>query len=287
MTENRKKVRELLADITRKDVCIAFSGGVDSSLLLKLALAEAKRHDTTVYAVTFDTQLHPSCDIQIARAVAGEMGARHQVIEVDELANPAILKNPVDRCYLCKKELFARLLEFADSKNIRTVLEGTNRDDDFQYRPGIRAVEELGVLSPLRVCGLSKREIRTWAKELGIAVADRPSTPCMATRLPYGTVITAEILKRIESGEEFLKTFGFQNVRLRVHGDIARVELDRGAFIEAVDRSEEILTELKKLGFTYVTLDLEGFRSGSMDKNRNSSDGASSCPPSELLRKKL
>ena len=266
LTENREKVREMLADLTREDVCVAFSGGVDSSLLLKIALTEAKRHGTAVYAVTFDTQLHPSCDIQIAREVAGQMGARHQVIEVDELANPEILKNPVNRCYLCKKELFGKLLACAESKNIRRVLEGTNRDDDFQYRPGIRAVEELGVLSPLRVCGLSKQEIRTWAKELGITVADRPSTPCMATRLPYGTVITADILKRIECGESFLKTLGFRNVRLRVHGDIARVELDRESFHEAANRAEEILTALKELGFTYITLDLEGFRSGSMDR---------------------
>ncbi len=266
LTGHREKVREMLSELTKEDVCIAFSGGVDSSLLVKLALLEAGRHGTSVFAVTFDTHLHPSCDARIARQVAEQMGARHQVIAVNELANPEILKNPVNRCYLCKKELFEKLLEFAESNNIRTVLEGTNRDDDFQYRPGIRAVEELGVISPLRACGFTKQEIRAWAKELGIAVADRPSTPCMATRLPYGTVITAGLLEQIERGEEFLKAFGFQNVRLRIHGDLARLELDRESFVMAADRADEIVEGLKNLGLTYVTLDLEGFRSGSMDK---------------------
>lgn len=257
----------MLAEVTTEDVCVAFSGGADSSLLLKLTLMAAGKHGTNVVAVTFDTQLHPSGDVGIARRVAEQMGAEHQVIQVDELSNPEILKNPKDRCYLCKKELFGQLRTFAKSRGIQTILEGTNYDDNFQYRPGIRAVEELGVLSPLRAGKLTKQEVREWAKELGIAVADRPSSPCMATRLPYGSEITRGILTHIEEGEAFLKTFGFQNVRLRVHGDIARLELDMDSLEEAVNNADEITAALKELGFAYVTLDLEGFRSGSMDKN--------------------
>lgn len=262
----KQTLREQLELLTKEDTCLAFSGGVDSALLLSLLCSNAKEHGTRVYAVTFDTILHPRNDLNISRQVAKEMGAVHQVIAVNELEQPKIVNNDRERCYYCKKSLFDGLLKFAGENGIRHVIEGTNYDDLSQYRPGIRAVSELGVLSPLKEAGLTKAEIRSWAKELGISVAGRPSAPCMATRLPYGTRIEPELMAAIEKAEELIKTLGFQNVRVRVHDQIVRLEVDAEQLTKVIEAKEQITSGLKSLGFHYITLDLEGFRSGSMDE---------------------
>ena len=246
-------------------MCLAFSGGIDSSLLLKLCQDAATEHGTKLYAVTFDTVLHPKADRETACRVARETGAIHQVLTIDELSQKEIRFNPKDRCYLCKKELFSALLTFARENGASVVLEGTNKDDEKQYRPGIRAVQELGVKSPLREAGFTKEEVRSFARDLGISVAERPSTPCLATRLPYGASIDLNLLSRIGEGEAALRSLGLRNVRIRVHGDILRLELDGEAFPYVLEHREQILTILKKIGVPYLTLDLEGFRSGSMD----------------------
>ncbi len=270
LQEKEKQLAAVMDEYGKEPVCLAFSGGVDSSLLLKLACAAARRHGTKVWAVTFDTMLHPVCDLENARKVAKEMDAAHVVLSVDELEQEELRNNPVNRCYLCKRRLFLRLQEFAGEKGCSLLLDGTNADDLKEYRPGLAALKELGVKSPLAACGLTKKEVKALAGKYGISAASRPSAPCMATRLPYGARLDYDLLKRIEEGEEFLKKELFSegkpgNVRLRVHGDTARLETDARQFAAVLEKKERIAKRLKELGFTYITLDLEGFRSGSMD----------------------
>lgn len=263
--KHTEQLKQMMDEYGKQPVCLAFSGGVDSSLLLKMLSDSCGKYGNPVYAVTFDTMLHPACDMENAGKVAKEMKAVHVVLQVDELELEEIKNNPVNRCYLCKHHLFQILKEFAAEKNITCLMDGTNEDDLHVYRPGIKALGELGIESPLARCHMTKAEVKKLAAEYGITSASRPSTPCMATRLPYGTKLDYDLLKRIEEGEAFLKTILSGNIRLRVHGDTARLEIDEGQMEEALKCRREITAALKKEGFTYVTLDLEGFRSGSMD----------------------
>lgn len=264
-TTRKQQLEARMRQLATEDICLAFSGGVDSSLLLKAAADAAERTGRTVYAVTFDSRLHPSCDLEIARRVAGELGGVHEIIHVDELEQAQIRSNPVDRCYLCKRHLFTRLLQLAEERGIRYVVDGTNEDDIHVYRPGIRALKELGIISPLAELHITKAEVKALAAEYGISVASRPSTPCMATRLPYGSALDYEVLKRIADGEAYLRSRIPGNIRLRLHGDIVRLELDPACFERFLEGRQETVRELKKMGFLYITLDVEGFRSGSMD----------------------
>lgn len=261
----KEKLQKKLLEYTQKDVCVAFSGGVDSSLLLVMVCEAAGENDTKVYAITADTALHPKADLEIARKVLARTSAVHEVLRIDELTVPEIKFNPINRCYLCKKELYTRMLEFAEKMDCAYLLEGSNGDDLHVYRPGLLAVRELGVKSPLAEYGITKEEVREMAKEYGIPVAARPSAPCLATRLPYGTEIDMELLKRIDLAETAIKEMGYRNVRVRVHGEIVRLEMDLTSFEMVLEQREQILAVLKNQGFRYVTLDLEGFRSGSMD----------------------
>lgn len=262
---DREMLQARMRELVSEDICLAFSGGVDSSLLLKVAADAAAETGKKVYAVTFDSRLHPSCDLRIARQVAGELGGIHQVMEVDELEQEEIRMNPVNRCYLCKRHLFMTLKKLAGEKGIRRILDGTNEDDMHVYRPGIRALKELGIISPLAELHITKEAVKGMASEYGISVASRPSTPCMATRLPYNTRIDYDVLDRIAQGEAYLRDVLPGNVRLRLHGGIARLEVDNEAFARLLDMRADVVRQLKGLGFTYVALDLEGFRSGSMD----------------------
>lgn len=271
--EHHEKLKEILREYAKNDVMVAFSGGVDSSLILKLTCEAARETGKKVYAVMLHTMLHPSGEVIEARKTAEEMGAIFLVLQVDELENAGIEENPVNRCYLCKKYLFQKLQEKAQELQVTEVLEGTNEDDMHVYRPGIAAVHELGVRSPLLEAGLTKREVRALAGKYQMEVSTKPSTPCLATRFPYGTALTYEAMRRVEQGEEFLKTLGFYNVRLRVHGDIARIETDKEVFGRLLEQREEIIAVLKKLGYQYITIDLEGFRSGSMDDQISEKEG--------------
>lgn len=246
-------------------MCVAFSGGVDSSLVLIMACEAAVKAGRKVYAVTMDTVLHPKADVEIAKKVLARTEAIHEILTLDELTVPEMHNNPKLRCYFCKKALYTRMLDFAREKGAEIMLEGSNEDDLHVYRPGLQAVKELGVISPLADCGITKAEVRALAAEYDIPVANRPSTPCLATRLPYGAELDLELLKRIDEAENYLKKFGWRNVRLRVHGEITRLEVDKKVFAEVLEHGEEIIKHLKDMGFRYVTLDLEGFRSGSMD----------------------
>ncbi|MEZ3486632.1 MAG: ATP-dependent sacrificial sulfur transferase LarE [Lachnospiraceae bacterium] len=264
--EKKKEIiRQKMKEYASEDLIVAFSGGVDSSLLLKLACDAAKEAGRKVYGIFLHTMLHPVKEAEAARRVAEETGAFFSVLEIDELEGAGIADNPVDRCYRCKRYLFQEILKEAEKLGVPRILEGTNEDDLHVYRPGIRAVRELGIISPLADAGFTKEEVRRMADECGISVSRRPSTPCLATRFPYGTHISYDEMRKVEEGEAYLRELNLYNVRLRVHGSIARIETDLKDLGIVLARREEVAESLKKLGYTYVTLDLEGFRSGSMD----------------------
>ncbi len=263
--ERVEKLNQHITSLCNEDVIVAFSGGVDSSLVLKLAAEKTKANNTKVYAVTVHTKLHPVGDLEVAKKVAEETGAIHKIFEVDELNSAGILNNPEDRCYLCKKFIFTQLVSFAAELKVKNILEGTNADDLNMYRPGIKALKELDIISPLAKAGLTKQDIRSLAKEYGITVANRPSAPCMATRFPYNTALSYEKMEQLEKGENYLRELGFYNVRIRLHDDIARIEVDDNDMDKFMSLRKNIISYIKSLDFAYVTLDLEGFRSGSMD----------------------
>lgn len=269
MTYDEKKaaLKAYIAQLASRDIVLAFSGGVDSSLLLKMCCEATACHGTKVYAVTIHTQLHPMNDLEISKRVAKEMGAEHLVIRVDELDEADIVMNPVDRCYRCKRVLFQKLKDQATAIGAGCVIDGTNEDDMHVYRPGIKALGELGVVSPLAKFGITKQEVRRLAEEYGVSVAQRPSTPCMATRFPYGTKLSYEAMRKVDEAEQWLRGKGFYNVRLRIHGHVARIEVDKDDMTRLVAISDEVVDKLKSFGYDYITLDMEGFRSGSMDIN--------------------
>lgn len=265
MNDQLKRLNERMDELTKKNVCIAFSGGVDSSLLLKTAAVAAEKNRTQVYAVTISTRLQPWEETEHAQKVAGECGVEHHILAIDESRNEDILKNSTERCYWCKRFLFQALKNWAGLHSAEYILEGSNADDRKMYRPGLRAIEELGVFSPLAELDITKQEVRQMAHELGISTASRPAAPCMATRLPYGTPLDFEAMERLAKGEQEMRGMGFDVVRLRLHGDIVRVEVAKEKLSDALDRRRDITEMLRTLGFRYITLDLEGFRSGSMD----------------------
>lgn len=295
IAEKYKALKKKMESFAQEGIVVAFSGGVDSALLLKMACMAAEG-EGRVYAVTVQTRLHPAGDLKRAGKIAAEFGAVHKVLSMDELRETGIETNPVNRCYLCKKCLFQQVKALAAELGAGCILEGTNGDDLLQYRPGIQALKELQIISPLADCGLSKAEVRKLAEQLGISVSNRPSAPCLATRLPYGMPISYELLAKIDEGEQFLRELGFYNVRLRVHdltdeinagfheknaegrkeggrragvkekSLLARIEVDRKDLPKLLENGEKTVEKLKSLGFSRATVDLEGFRSGSMDE---------------------
>jgi uncharacterized protein len=245
-------------------VLVAFSGGVDSTLLLKAAVEGLGER---ALAVTASSPIHAAFEVEEASCLAREIGARHRVIEADPLASEHVAGNPPDRCYHCKKGLFSSLLELAREEGLSAVVEGSNEDDRGDYRPGMKALAELGVRSPLREAGLTKAEIREISRELGLPTWDKPPYACLATRIPYGERLTPERLRRIDAAEQFLRDVGLKQVRVRDHGQVARIEVSE-AEAELVMREENrtrIAARLRSLGYDFVTLDLEGYRSGSMN----------------------
>lgn len=262
-----KRLVDYFIPHVHEGICMAFSGGVDSSVLLAAACKAVKEtgSDKAVLAVTFATRLHPHGDTAEAAELARSLGAIHKIIEIDEFSDTRISENPRNRCYLCKSLLFQSLLATGAENGYTFFCEGSNLDDTKVYRPGIQAVRELKVASPLIECELTKAEIRRLAAGEGLSVASKPSTPCMATRLPYDTHFDYELLDRINEGETWLRQMDFYNVRLRFHEPILRIEIDKPDFNRFITLHEDIIHKMKSLGFKYITLDLEGFRSGSMD----------------------
>jgi uncharacterized protein len=260
--EKLTALQKYILEIGSGGLCIAFSGGVDSTLLLKAASQVLGEKLT---AVTFSSRLSPKIEIDEAQKLAKQYHVRHYTLEFDEFEDERILGNPPERCYLCKKYIFTKLLAFCAKYDLGAVADGTNADDLTQHRPGLRALRELRIYSPLAVCGFTKQEVRTLAADLGVAVHNKPSAPCLATRIPYGTRLTDELLKRVESSEQYLSSLGLKGCRVRAYDQLARIEVQTADFSLLLQSKDEIISQLKSLGFVYITLDLDGFRSGSMD----------------------
>ncbi len=266
-----QQLKKHMQDLAKEDVIVAASGGVDSSLLVKLAADAAKETGRTVYAVTMEMMLQPRKDPDARKSLAETLGAQMIILPIDdqELEKAGILENPLDRCYRCKSLLYQAVLAKGKELGTDVVLDGTNADDLNAYRPGLAAVLELGIRSPLAEIGFTKSEVRRLAKELGIPTAEKPAAPCLATRFPYGVRLDASALRNVEEAETLLRTYIPEkaNLRLRVHGRTARIETDPDVFDLLLAHREEITARLQELGYTYVTLDLAGFRSGSMDQD--------------------
>lgn len=244
-------------------IAIAFSSGVDSTFLLKVAHEELGEK---AIAVTARSHSFPKREQDEAAAFCAREGIRQVVVDSEELAIPGFRQNPANRCYLCKKELFTKILEIARAEGLSAVAEGSNMDDLGDYRPGLQAVRELGIRSPLREAGLTKEEIRARSRRMGLPTWNKPSFACLASRFPYGEEITEERLQRVERAEQYLIDLGFGQVRVRLHGDLARIELCAGDIPKAVGQREKIHAALKEFGFAYVALDLLGYRTGSMNE---------------------
>lgn len=265
MTEIEEKQKKLEASLLQMgSVAIAFSSGVDSTLLLKIAhdLLGAKAIAVTARSCSF-----PERELNEAKAFCEAETIEHVIVDSEELAIEGFRKNPANRCYLCKRELFTKILAVARSRGIAWVAEGSNLDDNGDYRPGLTAVAELGIRSPLREAGLTKKEIRELSRGLQLPTWNKQSFACLASRFVYGETINEEKLKRVERAEQLLLDLGFHQVRVRVHGDLARIEIEKEAFKRfSPSVVEQVVRNFRQLGFLYVTLDLEGYQSGSMNR---------------------
>lgn len=246
-------------------LAVAYSSGVDSTFLLKVAHEEL---GDRCIAVTAESASFPKRERDESEEFCKKEGIRHIRFVTSEMENENYASNPKNRCYYCKHTLFSEMLEIAQKEGIEYVAEGSNMDDLGDYRPGLDAVRELGVLSPLRKVELTKAEIREYSKELGLPTADKPSFACLASRIPYGERITPEKLAQVEAAEDLLASYGIPQYRVRVHGNLARIEVPEEYFdqVMEVTRRHEIVTKFREIGFFYVTVDLKGFRSGSMNE---------------------
>ena len=279
MTQSAERdIHQKLADLqaylrSLGTVAVAFSGGVDSSLLLKVA------HDTLgdgAFAITAETHTMPSEDKPATEEFCRREGIRQYILTYDELQIPGFAQNPTNRCYLCKTALFEHMAAIANEHGAAALAEGSNLDDEGDYRPGLRAVAEQGVKSPLRHAGLHKQDIRDLSRELGLPTWDKPAAACLSSRFPYWHQITEQKLRMVDEAENYLRSLGVGQVRVRIHDDLARIEVSQGDIdlLARADVRAQVDQRLRELGFAYVTLDLAGFRSGSMNETLSEQDKA-------------
>jgi len=261
MHEKLEALKQIL--VTYDSAIIAFSGGVDSTLLLKVSYDVL---GDKVIAVTATSPSMPAKELEEAKKLAKNIGVKHFVVKTKELDREGYRKNAGDRCYHCKTELYSRLDSIGREFAGAIVLNGLNLDDMGDYRPGINAANEWKVQSPLREAKLTKAEIRLLSKELGLPTYNKPSSPCLSSRIPHGMEVTGEKLKQIEAGEDYLRSLGIRELRLRHHGDICRIEVNPTDFTILIENNKEIVKQMKKLGFRYVAMDLLGFRSGALNE---------------------
>jgi uncharacterized protein len=266
MDQAHQKLDSLTATLSKLgNVAVAFSGGVDSTFLLKVA------HQTLgdkVIALTATSDMYPVRELEEAKAFVAQNGIRSLIYEVDELGIKGFAGNPVNRCYLCKTNLFGVFRRIATEQGFAYLAEGSNVDDQGDYRPGLKAVKEQGVLSPLKDAGLTKADIRQLSQEMGLPTWEKPSFACLASRFPYGETITKDKLRAIDVSEQILFDMGFKQVRVRHHGNLARIEVNPAEMerLMSAGTREDVWAKIKKAGFTYVSVDLQGYRTGSMNE---------------------
>ncbi len=248
---------------------LAYSGGVDSTFLLKaLQLSEIR-----TLALTAVSEITPYNDLLTAKSVSKELALEHRIIKTDELSKEEFVSNTPERCFVCKDIRFKKLKEIATSEGYRFVLDGSNSNDLDDYRPGKKAAKKYGVRSPLIEAGLSKKEVREFSRQLSLSTWDKASSPCLSSRFPYGRRITKEALTKVEKAEDFLRSFGFHEIRVRDHGSIARIEIeeDKIGLLLSIEKRRIISEKLKSLGYKFISLDLDGYKSGSMNRVLNGS----------------
>jgi len=262
-TEKFYRLQNILKEM--RHIIVAFSGGTDSTFLLKVTVDVLGSH---VLAVTANSEIQPKHEFEEAKNLVQKIGANQLIIHTNEMQDETFIQNPPNRCYHCKRSIFSAIKQIALEKGIPTIVDGSNADDTQDYRPGMRALRELNIRSPLREANLTKSEIRQLSKEMELPTWDQPALACLASRIPYGISITSEKLERIDQAETYLRNQGIKQVRVRDHDTIARIEVTEknNIYFLDKDKTNEIIKHFKDLGYHYITLDLEGYRTGSLNE---------------------
>lgn len=261
----QQKFSRIKKSVSRYRSClIAFSGGVDSTLLLKIAALALPKDK--ILAVTANSPTYPKEELLFSKNIARRFGVRHKIIKTDELKDKKFIANPLNRCYFCKLELFTQLKKIAREYKLNFVLDASNISDKKDFRPGSIAKKELKIRSPLQEAGFTKKDIRNLSKQLGLGTWDKPSLACLASRIPYGTRISEQLLERINQAEAYLRDIGFKQVRVRHYNGLCRIEVEKSDIPRLLSKRRKIIDKLKKIGYNYVTIDLEGYRTGSLNE---------------------